>query len=101
WFCVQLILESLILRSDVITQYLGMVPGLVIEKFFLWQLFTYMFLHAMSPWHVLFNMISLWFFGSELEMRWGSRQFLGFYVFCGVGAAIIYVFGVTFYSLFK
>jgi membrane associated rhomboid family serine protease len=55
----------------------------------LWQPFTYLFLH--SPFgfgHILFNMLALWMFGSDLERDWGTRRFLNFYFFCGVGAGI-------------
>ena len=37
-----------------------------------WQLVTYMFLHA-GPSHLLFNMLALWMFGVELERMWGSE----------------------------
>jgi membrane associated rhomboid family serine protease len=101
WVVLQLILEGLILGTPYVTIYFGLIPKTVIENFFIWQFFTYMFLHATNPMHVLFNMISLWFFGSELEMRWGSRLFLGFYIFSGVGAAFIYVFTLAMWGLFK
>lgn len=54
------------------------------------QIFTYMFLHAPStPFHLLFNMFTLWMFGRILEQVWGSRRYLIFYLVCGVGAAIV------------
>jgi membrane associated rhomboid family serine protease len=95
WLVFQLLLENLFLDSPYVTIYFGLIPKTVIENFFVWQFFTYMFLHALNPMHVLFNMISLWFFGSELEMRWGSKLFLAFYLFSGVGAGLIYVFGLA------
>lgn len=55
----------------------------------LWQPFTYLFLH--SPYgfgHILFNMLALWMFGSDLERDWGTRRFLNYYFFCGVGAGL-------------
>jgi membrane associated rhomboid family serine protease len=74
---------------------LGLVPYSVVGLGplplpFLWQPFTYMFLHAPPPvvMHILFNMLILWMFGSELEGRWGSRAFLRYYLVCGVGAGI-------------
>ena len=60
-----------------------------------------MFLHSSNSFHILFNMISLWFFGSELEHSWGSRSFLTYYLVTGVGAGLIYVFGVAIYGAFK
>jgi membrane associated rhomboid family serine protease len=47
----------------------------------------------------LFNMLSLWWFGSELEQRWGARFFLAYYMVCGVGAGVIYALGTIIYGL--
>ena len=60
----------------------------VLYQFKVWQLFTYMFLHG-GFWHIFFNMFIFWMFGTELEMEWGSKQFLKYYFICGVGAGII------------
>ena len=54
----------------------------------IWQLATYMFLHA-GLWHILFNMLALWMFGVQLEQDWGHSLFLQFYFFCGIGAALV------------
>ena len=57
------------------------------------QIVTYMFVHSNSSFtHILFNMFSLWMFGRTLEMIWGSRRFLLFYMICGVGAALVQEF---------
>lgn len=56
--------------------------------FHLWQLVTYMFMHA-SVDHIFFNMFALWMFGCILENYWGLRRFLIYYLVCGVGAAIV------------
>jgi membrane associated rhomboid family serine protease len=59
----------------------------------IWRLATYMFLHSVDTvFHLLFNMMALWMFGSELEERWGIRRFLVFYGLCGVGAGLFSVF---------
>jgi membrane associated rhomboid family serine protease len=73
--------------SGWINFYLGLVPILVWKKFFLWQLFTYIFLHGGFS-HILFNLLALWMFGGELESYWGSKKFLRFFLFCGIGAGI-------------
>lgn len=44
-----------------------------------WRLVTHAFLHA-DFWHILFNMLFLWWFGSELEEMYGSKEFLAFYL---------------------
>jgi membrane associated rhomboid family serine protease len=44
-----------------------------------WRLLTYAFLHA-GLWHILFNMLFLWWFGSDMEVIYGPREFLSFYL---------------------
>lgn len=66
---------------------LSLAPVAVVEHFAVWQLVTYMFLHG-SIWHLLFNMLSLWMFGSILEREWGALRFLKYYFVCGVGAGV-------------
>ena len=56
--------------------------------FKLYQLFTYMFMHAGFQ-HIFFNMFAVWMFGSVLERAWGSRRYLFFYIACGIGAGIV------------
>ena len=70
--------------------WLGLIPAAVLERFQIWQLGTYMFLHG-GIFHILFNMLALWMFGTELERLWGTREFLKFYFVCGVGAAVLTV----------
>jgi membrane associated rhomboid family serine protease len=72
------------------TNKFGLIPSLVIHNFYLWQLVTYIFLHA-SIMHILFNMLSIWMFGSELESVWGTRQFTKFFFICGIGAGLLTV----------
>ena len=69
-----------------ITQYLGLIPEAVVERFRLWQPLTYMFLHG-GVFHILFNMLTLWMFGTEFERMWGARSFLRYYFACGLAAA--------------
>src|SRR6476661_2985391 len=74
-----------------LTDYLGLVPQQVVERHWIWQLATYMFLHARTPTHVLFNMLILWMFGVELERMWRTKFFVRFYFVTGIGAAVISV----------
>ncbi|PYS30743.1 MAG: DUF1751 domain-containing protein [Acidobacteria bacterium] len=70
----------------------GLTPAQVTHNFHLWQLVTYIFLHATGqPFHIIFNMLGLWMFGSELESLWGSRQFTKFFFICGIGAGLLSV----------
>src|ERR1035438_4457772 len=58
-----------------------------VRNLFVWQLVTYMFLHAGIT-HVLFNMLTLWMFGIQLERDWGTRRFLKYYFYCGIAAGV-------------
>lgn len=53
--------------------------------FKIWQPITYMFMHG-NFMHILFNMFALYSFGPILEMRWGPKRFLNFYLITGLGA---------------
>lgn len=97
WFVIQVLLEKIFKVG--ISPYLILHPDQVIEKFWVWQLATYMFFHALSPFHLLFNMLMLWFFGSELEKHWGARFFTIYYFVCGIGAALIYCVTVAVYAV--
>jgi membrane associated rhomboid family serine protease len=52
-----------------------------------WTFFTYMFVHG-GLLHLLANMLMLFVFGTGVESRLGSRHFILYYLFCGVGAAV-------------
>jgi rhomboid family protein len=57
---------------------------------YIWQLFTYIFLHA-NFLHIFFNLLYLAMFGADLERTWGSRRFYTYFFVCGVGAGLINV----------
>jgi membrane associated rhomboid family serine protease len=51
----------------------------------IWRLLTYAFLHdRYSLWHLLMNMLVLWWFGGTIERMYGSREFLWFYLTAAV-----------------
>ncbi len=68
--------------------FFGLVPQLVWNNLYLWQLFTYQFLHG-GLFHLLFNMLALWMFGGDLERRWGSIFFLKYYFVSVLGGGIL------------
>jgi membrane associated rhomboid family serine protease len=53
-----------------------------------WSPLTYMFVHG-DFWHFFFNMLVLFFFGPPLEERWGSTEFLKYYLVAGLGGALL------------
>ena len=70
-----------------INAWFSLVPYAVLERFEIWRLVTYMVLHGGFQ-HIIFNMLTLWMFGMTLEQDWGTRRFLKYYFFCGVGAGL-------------
>ncbi len=69
------------------TVVLALSAEAAVRNVMIWQLFTYMFLHA-GIMHLLFNMLALWMFGSMLEQDWGTRRFLKYYFLCGIAAGV-------------
>ena len=91
WFFLVVVLQGLFFEKNHVFGFLGLTPNKVFQDFWIWQVFTYMFVHAKGVFHILFNMFALWMFGSELERLWGPRFFLIYYFVCGVGAGCIYL----------
>jgi len=68
----------------------AVTPAMVWQGGYLWQPFTYMWMHSTgSLMHLLFNMFALWMFGAPVASVWGERRFLRFYLLCGIGAGFI------------
>ncbi|MBI5915260.1 MAG: rhomboid family intramembrane serine protease [Bacteroidetes bacterium] len=58
------------------------------EFFRPYQVVTYMFMHG-SVGHLFFNMFALYMFGTAVEMAWGPKRFLFYYLFTGLGALVL------------
>jgi len=56
-----------------------------------WTFVTYMFVHG-GMWHIIFNMVSLAFFGPRVEIQLGARSFLALYFISGLGGAVLSYF---------
>ena len=56
-----------------------------------YQLISYIFMHG-GFMHILFNMYSLYIFGSVLESVWGGKKFFIYYMVTGIGAALSHLF---------
>ena len=59
-------------------------------NFKFWQLLTHMFMHG-DFYHILFNMVGLYMFGTPLEQLWGRNKFIFFYLSTGLGAAALQI----------
>jgi membrane associated rhomboid family serine protease len=78
-----------IVAPRAIVGWLGLTPAEVITGGRLWEPLTYLFVHSpRSLTHVLFNMLAVWMFGTELERRWGTQAFATYYFITGVGAGL-------------
>ncbi|MDG2292758.1 MAG: rhomboid family intramembrane serine protease [Phycisphaerales bacterium] len=55
-----------------------------------WRLIGFQFLHA-DMFHLLFNMIGLYFFGPLVERYLGGKRYLAFYLLCGIFGALLYL----------
>jgi membrane associated rhomboid family serine protease len=71
-------------------EFVGLVPARVIQRGWIWQVVTYMFIHG-GPLHLLFNMLGIWMFGVELERRWGTNFFLKYYFVSGIGGGLTFL----------
>jgi hypothetical protein len=65
-------------------------PVLGISGFEVWRFITFQFLHANLN-HILFNMMTLFFFGGMVEQFLGSKRFLAFYLLCGISGGLMYL----------
>ncbi len=76
------------LNTEIWRENLPLVP--------VWQLLSYGFLHSVSdPFHILFNLLGLFFFGTMVEGLIGSRRYLFFYlaaIAIGGGLQLVYSF---------
>ena len=81
-----------------IFDHLALTPYRVVYKVEIWQIITYFWLHSpVDLGHIIWNMLTLWLFASFLEKQWGSRAFLKFYLYCGMGAGVtVLVTGLIF-----
>jgi rhomboid family protein len=72
-------------------------PVDVMERFCFWQPLTSAFLHADFG-HLFFNMLFLFFFGRDLEKRYGRNDFLWFYLLACYVGGLAYAVGGYFYT---
>ena len=61
-----------------------------------WTLITYVFLHG-GLMHLFFNMLTLYFFGPDVERILSTRQFFRFYLLCGIAGGLCQ-FGIALLS---
>jgi len=68
-------------RVSALGKYFALESNLLVEPWKAWQLLTYGFLHDLNGIsHILGNMVGLWVLGREVELKYGRKQFLQFYL---------------------
>ena len=77
-----------IIRLDRFTYYLGMTPYYFTER--PWTILTAMFIHS-GFWHLFFNMLVLFFFGSYLSRLVGNNWFTIVYIIGGLAGNLLYL----------
>ncbi len=77
---------TLLIGADIALDWFAFQPRRVLVR--PWGALTYMFLHG-GFWHLAMNMLVLFFFGPALEARWGSREFIKYYLICGAGGVAL------------
>ena len=76
------------LLATLMGQWLALHPAL--SGFWPWQVLTFSFVPASVPtW--LFNMMMIYYFGTEMENIWGERRFIQFVLASAVTGAVVYL----------
>lgn len=65
-----------------------------------WTIFTYMFLH-LEFWHILFNMLWLYWFGRIFLEYLNERQLLSTYILGGLAGALLYIISFNIFPKFQ
>jgi len=76
--------------GDIIYSIFSIDPSTPFRALQPWRLITYQFLHG-GLWHIIFNMLALYFLGPSLERLWAGKKFLIFYLSCGVAGGLFYL----------
>ena len=84
-------------HGEIITDVLGLNIQTLITRGYIWQIFTYMFVHA-DFLHIFFNMFGLMIFGPKIELTMGRNKFLRYYIICGIFSSLFYMLITILYS---
>lgn len=99
---VSIFLIGLILffiNQDIFAKIFFLTPSQILQGKSLWTIITHMFMHSpTSIFHLLFNMITLFFLGSFTERLIGRKRFFIFYIIAGIFAALVFIFLSLFFG---
>lgn len=98
-----LVLANKIGRDESISDILGYLavpsdlPSLARRP---WTIVTYMFTHGYL-YHILFNMLVLYWFGRIFIEEFGLKKLLGIYILGGLGGAVLYILAYNIFPFFE
>lgn len=78
------------LLSDRVFSEVALAPAVAEQE--PWRLLTSAFAHSPSaPFHIMFNMLALWFIGQRLEATLGRGRFLGLYLASAIAGSVTWL----------
>ncbi|HYV37728.1 MAG TPA: rhomboid family intramembrane serine protease, partial [Gemmataceae bacterium] len=85
-------------RVSIVQEWFELDTNKVIRSGQVWRLLTCAFCHdRQAIWHILINMLCLFWFGGTMETMYGSREFLLFYLTAAVVSSLAFV-GLDLYT---
>ncbi len=95
--------EQFVLQTNIIklytTDFLELTAYLPKLAFRFWTPLTYMFMHA-GIFHILFNMLWLYWFGQIFEEYLGNKRTIGLYLLGGFAGAVLFVASFNIFPFF-
>lgn len=88
------------MHPDVIFRYFELPSNLHVLITRPWTIITYMFFH-LEIFHILFNMLWLFWFGNMFLRRFSERQLVGIYFMGGVSGGILYILTYNILPVFE
>lgn len=81
-----------VLAGEQVTGFLSLQAESLYKPWMWWQLISYSFVHDTNwAWHLVGNLLGLWFFGTEVESVFGRRTFLRLYFGAVILGAMVWV----------
>jgi membrane associated rhomboid family serine protease len=81
-------------------EYLELSSNLHVVLYHFWTPLTYMFMHD-GPFHILFNMLWLYWLGQIFEEYLGQKRILGLYIMGGLAGAVFFLAAYNLIPVFK
>jgi membrane associated rhomboid family serine protease len=81
-------------EGEAVYRFLAMDASALVNEGKIWMLLTYAILHDLTSYfHVAINCLLLYFFGPELELRWGRKRFILFAVLTALSGGLFVLGG--------